>query len=162
MSICWQWGRRFPWLADDFLSDASVNLWRAFVALDRDLAGVTAGFAATVVKRAIWGRLQKEHRTNPLAFHPQPLIVSDEGKSIDVVTTIPAAESVDRLELAELVEVARASGQELDFDLLTRHVNGATLDQLAAEMGYSRARIGQRIARARRQALEALQAAGCK
>jgi DNA-directed RNA polymerase specialized sigma24 family protein len=122
---------------------------------------VTAGFAATVVKRAIWGRINKERLRNPTAFH-HPIAASD-GEILDPVALVVdgSPEVGTELDNRELIELTRQVGQPLDWDLLSHHVlDGATLDDLAASLGVSRARVGQRIERARRRALEALQAAG--
>jgi DNA-directed RNA polymerase specialized sigma subunit len=59
LSLCRRAANRLPWLAQDFVSDAMVALWRSavsFVAEDDGIAFAT--YAKVNVRRAIAGRLR--------------------------------------------------------------------------------------------------------
>lgn len=158
LSIARSWGRRWPWLADDFASAAGLALWIA-ARYHKPEKGTFRSLVRVAVRRALWVRWQKELKANPTSFRQPPSGI--DGEPLDPVSLIidDSPEVGSRLEAAELIELARASGDQLDFALLERHaVNDCTMDELAAAMGVSRARVGQRLERARRVAREALEA----
>jgi RNA polymerase sigma factor (sigma-70 family) len=152
-----RWKESYPHLRDDIESGVGYLLFQAATKYPPDCPFSFPVFARRQIGWGLIRWLKREKRTNPLGFHQQPLIVNDEGKLLDPVTTIQAPEAVDRLELAELIEVARQAGKELNWSLLERYtLDDATMEELAASLGVSAARVGQRIARAVKSAKEAI------
>lgn len=72
LNICNEYGRYHPWLHDDFVSDAYLAVWKDFLKPTRPAWDITGKLVATIVTRAIWGRLAHERAKNRVAFQPQP------------------------------------------------------------------------------------------
>jgi hypothetical protein len=66
-------------------------------------------------------------------------------------------ETPDLIEAAELVAIGQEAARPDDWALLARHAAGnETLESIGRELGVSRERIRQRVARACQEALEGI------
>ncbi len=148
-------GRGYPWLADDFASDAALALWQAASRFD-PARGEFARMVNFMVARALGRRLAVERRQNPAAFHQR----AADGSEFDPLTQAagrepePGAAVEERDHLAALF--ARADLTPRHRDVFTRNVGAEVgAPALAAEAGVTTTRIRQIVVIAR----ERLQAA---
>ena len=151
LEIAARWGRRYLWLADDFASDATLELWRAATRFD-PARGAFTRWATFKISRAIGRRLRVERRRNPLAFHRRP--AAADGEDLDPLDLLAGDEPEPGERIAAVEEVAaafdRAELSERYRAVFTRHVGqDVPMTELAAEAGVSANRVRQIVLAAR-------------
>ena len=146
VTICREWGRLYPWLEADFISDALLSLWKAFLTYDPLASGeIVPPFVAVIVKRACWTRLSIERKKNPTAFHSRPGTTAS-GEQFDPLTLIAADGPEVGIEL-EIEDLLRLLPEERR-GLVKRVVMGEeTLSAIAVEDGVTHEAIRGRLER---------------
>jgi RNA polymerase sigma factor (sigma-70 family) len=135
-------GTRFPWLADDFVSDALLALWR--LAENPDIRpGPIKGLVAFIVHRAINSRVRIEWKKNPAAFRRAGPVRSDNGTELDAVALLAdPREPTTAMGFDELLAMVPDNAREL----VRRHFEaGTTFEELGTESGVTGGRINQRV-----------------
>ncbi|VTU02440.1 ---NA--- : : Sigma70_r2: Sigma70_r4_2 [Gemmataceae bacterium] len=162
-AVARHWGRRWPWLEDDFASDAATALWRALVAgrFHPELGGTPKTFARVVVGRACANRLRTERARNPAAFRRVPQVLDPDGRAADPAELLadPGPPVEDLVELGE--ELARVPALLATLSparrriVAARFVEGTAAAEIAAAEGVTETRVNQQI----RRSLEVMRAA---
>jgi RNA polymerase sigma factor (sigma-70 family) len=150
LRIAAAWGRRFPWLADDFASDATYALFLAAQKHDPTKCEFYS-FLVMKVRWVILTRLRNERLHNPAAFRHQPTATNDDGILLSpldlLVSRFPdPTAALDQADDAEELDRLLARLPDRHRELLVRHIGaGEPVAALAAERGVSRSRINQTI-----------------
>jgi RNA polymerase sigma factor (sigma-70 family) len=153
LALAKKFTRRYPFLQDEFESEAFFALHRAAIHFDPTRGFQFTTLAYVSIQRALHQYLTREHMMHPDRFRrPSPTDSED-----DPLTRFASPQQPDRMELDELIEMARGAASPLDWELLTRRVrDNEKLGSLAKELMVSHQRIRQRIARASQVARVAL------
>lgn len=152
LSLARPWGLAYPWLRDDFISEAGFALWRAALASDQ-ARGSFATFARQYIRFALLRRFRDERHRNREAFRRVGDVVDgDEGKVAAVELLADDGTPPDAvLELVEDAERVRAALAGLPPDrraAIELHiVEGVTLAQIGDARGTSGNNIGQQVRR---------------
>jgi RNA polymerase sigma factor (sigma-70 family) len=145
LSIARRWGRSYPWLADDYASEASFALFRAATRYDPS-RGAFGALVRVSVRRALWERCRKELVRNPTAFKRQLAVQNDDGEHVPL-TVFVADDLPDvgvELEALDLLDQLPPDRREL----VKRVVMGSESAKVAAgELGITRSAVGQRVRR---------------
>ncbi|HEV3438035.1 MAG TPA: sigma-70 family RNA polymerase sigma factor [Gemmata sp.] len=153
LALAKKFTRRYPFLQDEFESEAIFALHRAATHFDptRGFQFITLAYVS--IRRALHQYLTRERMMHPDRFRrPNPTDSED-----DPLTRFASPQQPDRIELVELIEMARGATYPLDWELLTRRVrDNEKLGSLAKELSVSHQRIRQRVARASQAAREAI------
>lgn len=154
LAIARSWGRRWPWLEDDFASDATAALWLALTSGRFDpAAGSAAAFARVVVRRACSNRYRGERARNPSAFRRAAPVLDPDGEPLDPAALLadpgpPPEDLAERHdELARLPRLLAALSPARRRILAARFVEGVPAAEIAAAEGVSETRVGQQIRR---------------
>jgi DNA-directed RNA polymerase specialized sigma24 family protein len=145
MSIANRWGRRWPWLTDDFRSAAGYALWRAATAWTPEKPFRFATAVHVAVRRACWDRVRREVKIAPEAFRTLPA-----DPDVDPLQTLidpgpaPGAELEIREEVAKLLAEATPDARAA----IELHIGeGFTAEQIGRAKGTSGRNIGGMIGR---------------
>lgn len=145
MSIANRWGRKWPFLHDDFRSAAAWTLWRAATTWDPS-KGKFPAYVHAAVRRQCLERLRKERRKAPEAFRSPP-----EDPDLDPLNllTDPAPGPGDHLDNVEEVEHLLQSLPDGPRAAIELHfLDGVSTAEIADAKGVSRTSVNQTIARA--------------
>ena len=138
----------YPWLADDFESDARLALWKAAEDFDPAAGVPFLGYARMLIRFAILTRLRTERRTNQSAFRRAGAVALD-GAEVEAVETLaddmrPVGADLEAAEVAKLLDLVPADRRR---DLVRHVIDGETLTALGAERGVSRDAMRNRLGR---------------
>jgi RNA polymerase sigma factor (sigma-70 family) len=148
--------RRPPFLQDEFESEALFALHRAATHFDPTRGFQFTTLAYVSIQRALHQYLTRECMMHPDRFR-RASPTDSEDDPLDSLARFASPEQPDRVELAELIAIARDATYPLDWELLTRRVrDNEKLGSLAKELRVSHQRIRQRVARASQAARVAL------
>ncbi|WP_439622511.1 sigma-70 family RNA polymerase sigma factor [Gemmata sp.] len=137
-------GAVYPWLADDFASDAMLSLWRAASGWQAERAKVIKfpTFVILCVRRLLNQRIAQERRQNPTAFGSRT-VQADDGAEVPLVDLAADRRHPDPADAAEWAdEVERLDGLLGTLSperraLVTRYVCDDTAGEIAAETGVT-------------------------
>jgi RNA polymerase sigma factor (sigma-70 family) len=141
LKVCWEYGRHYHWLHDDFVSDAFLALWKDLLKPTPIVGELGGSLVATIVKRAIWVRLKQERSKNRPAFSPAAL--HDDGEQVDSLALIACRETdeVARIDIADSLDTLL---DDLRLQI-TERLNGATYVEIARRCGTSHQAVQQRV-----------------
>ncbi|WP_439628815.1 sigma-70 family RNA polymerase sigma factor [Gemmata sp.] len=150
-SVAAGWGGRFPWLADDFLSDALLATWRATPRHDPTRLPYPA-FVRVVARRACAARLLVERRRNPAALGRRAVPLDADGSPVDLAELLAdphprPPEVLERTEEAATAAELLAALPARQRDLVLRAFAGETKTELGEGLGVSRSRVYQLVKR---------------
>ena len=139
VSLAREWSRRRDWLADDFISDALLSLWKAAQAWDASRGIPFATFARTHIRWAIVSRYNLERAENPAAFRT---VATDPftGEEIGGIDSAPAPISDidqvldDKAEAAAVLEQFPAEVREI---VRRRFWGEESFAEIAADLGVT-------------------------
>lgn len=140
-TVAARFGRRCPWLTDDFTSDALLALWQAARKYAADPT-TFAKVAFTVCRRACLTRIRTEKNRNPPAFGRRPLGDQEHDPAALVAAHGPPVGA--GLDLADLVG-ALPGGERV---LVEGVIRGETFTKIGADVGTTGTRVRQRVGRA--------------
>jgi RNA polymerase sigma factor (sigma-70 family) len=137
------WGNDYPWLADDFTSEAGLALFRAAKTHD-PARGAFGALVRVAVRSACWARLKKERSRNPTAFKSQSVVQGEDREQIPLIEIL--AEDLPplgiELEALDLLDQLPANRRELVERVVMRD---ESLADLAEDLGICRSTVGQRV-----------------
>lgn len=155
VGIARRYGKRWPWLADEFESVAAEALWKTAVKFGASGDVRFPGLVRRAVGWAVWRVIETEKRKNRTAFNDPPRIRNDEGEELDPLDLVAGTEPGPELlaEVRDLLDQLTPTQRER----LTRHfLNGDTCAEIAKAECVTRSAVYFALNRA----LDALRAAG--
>lgn len=149
LSIANRWDERWPWLRDDFRSEAAFALWRAAKGYTTDKPYSFPTAVHVAVRRACWERLRQEARKAPEAFRAPPADPELDPLNMLEDDTPPASEAIDAADavgkLLPLLTPDQAAAVE------SRFIDGRTVAEIAAERETTTEAVRDMIARGLRR-----------
>ena len=149
LSIANRWGERWPWLRDDFRSEAAFALWRAAVGYTAEKEYAFATAVHKAVRSRCWRRLQRERRIAPEAFRSPPADPHLDPLNLLADDTPPAADAIDAAEAVEKLLPMLTTDQAAAVE--SRFIDGVRIAEIAAERGTTPEAVRGAIARGLRR-----------
>lgn len=142
-AVARQWGAAYPWLADDFESDAGLALFRALRSPAAATAANLGGLVRVAVRYALIRRLRIERTRNPVSFARRE-VRDHVGALVDPLDAVAddTPEVGAALEVAELLALLPADRRA---DVERHFREGVTYDALGTERGVTGAAVRQAV-----------------
>ncbi len=149
MSLTARWSRQYPWLGDDFCSEAGLALIKAAERYDGSVPFRIA--LAVTVRQALGARLASERSKNRAAFRRAGPLVLAGGEEIDPINRIaddgPAPDQAAELadELARLPELLGTLAPDRRAEVELCFLDGTTRVAIGAARGVSYEAVSQNV-----------------